>query len=355
MRIGVPRETKQGEARVALGPAEAGNLARDVHEVVVETQAGARIGHDDAAYRDHGARIGDTASTWACDLIVKVKEIQDADLPHLREGQAIFGFQQLPREPQRTRALAGRGITAIAYEMVRDARGFFPLLAPMSVLAGKLAIPAGIQCLGRKPERVLVLGAGKAGIAAAATAMDAGSRVVVLTRSQRSRDLAREALGPAAETALASREAIERHALDADLVVGAVLVVGEPTPKLLPRSLVARMKRGAAIVDVCIDGGGVAETSRATTHAQPTYVEEGVVHYCVPNMPAAVPAEASAALAAAVLPFVRELAAKGVERAVRENEALRNAVLIWKGRVAHPGIAAEAGLEYAPVAQAVPP
>lgn len=353
MRIGIPRETKPGEARVALGPREAAVLVRDGHELVVERGAGLAIGHDDAAYTAAGARIVETRSAWDCELAVKVKEIQDADLPYLCADLAIFGFQQLPREPQRTRALAARRITAIAYEMVREADGRFPMLAPMSAMAGKLAIEAGIRCLGRNPARVLVLGAGQAGMAAARAAIELGAHVVVLTRSPASRDRARGQLGSRLEADLATAAAIERHALAADLVVGAVLVVGEPTPKLLPRSLVARMPRGAAIVDVCIDGGGVAETSHATTLAQPSYVEEGIVHYCVPNMPSDVPAEASAVLACAVLPFVREIAAKGVERALRENPALGNAVLLWRGGVTHSGIAAEAGLDCVPFSATV--
>ena len=224
--------------------------------------------------------------------------------------------------------MAANGITAIAFEMVRDASGGFPLLAPMSVIAGRMAIEAGARHLGRAPRRVLVLGAGHAGRAAERAALERGASVTVLRRAS------------------ATPAAIERAALEADLVVGAVFVPGSPTPKLLPRSLVARMKPGSMIVDIAIDAGGVAATSRPTTHAEPTFVEEGVIHYCVENMPSAHPAEAAAALSAAVLPYARELAVKGIARAVRENPALRAAVLVWKGRVTHAGIAREAGLAY---------
>ncbi len=334
MRIGIPRETKEGELRVALTPAHVAILARDGHDVVVEAGAGKRIGFSDDAYRDAGARLEDSAAAWDVELVTKVKEIQDEDLPRVGAGQAVFGFHHLPGEPERTRRLAQCGATAIAFEMVGDAKGGYPLLAPMSVIAGRLAIDAGTRYLGRAPRRVLVLGAGHAGQGAARAAATLGARVDMLRRGT------------------ATPEAIERLALGADLVVGAVFVPGAPTPKLLPRALVARMKRGAVIVDVSIDAGGVAETSRPTTHASPTYVDEGVIHYCVGNMPAAVPRESAMALADAVLPFARELAAKGITRALRENPALLSGVLMWKGRVTHAGIAAEAALPYTALSDA---
>jgi alanine dehydrogenase len=334
MRIGIPRETKEGERRVGLSPDHVATLASEGHEVVIETGAGTGVGVGDSDYRAAGARIGSADDAWDSDLVVKVKEVLDSDLPHLARGSALFGFVQLPGEPQRTRALAHRGVTAIAYEMVRDAEGRFPMLAPMSVIAGRLAIDVATKHLGRLPARVLVLGAGNAGGAAAQAARQAGAHVDVLRRST------------------ASAEAVERLALAADLGVGAVRVSAEPTPKLLPRALVARMKRGAMIVDISIDGGGVAETSRTTTHAEPIFVAEGVIHYCVPNMPNADPRASAQLLADAALPFVRELASKGVERALRENAALRSAVLLWKGRVNHAGIAREAGLAYTPLSDA---
>jgi alanine dehydrogenase len=341
--IGVPRESKEGERRVALLPDAVAVLAAHGNEVRVESGAGAGVGRDDGAYRRAGAVISSADETWASDLVVKVKELQERDLAHLPEDATIFSFHHLPGEPQRARWLADRRATAIAFEMVRDDEGGFPLLAPMSLIAGQLAIEAGVRLLGRSPEAVLVLGAGNAGLSAARAASRLRARVTILTRSEESRLEAREQ-GFTAE--LATAEAIERHALDADIVVGAVFVPAQPTPKLLPRSLVARMKRGAVIVDVSIDAGGVAETSHATTHADPSYVEEGVIHYCVANMPAAVPTDGAVAISAAVLPFVRELAAKGIARAVRENPALRAGVLLWKGRLNHPGIAAEARLPY---------
>ena len=323
MIVGVPRETKEGERRIALLPRAVEEITAAGHDVRIETRAGAGVGLGDDAYRDARADIVVARDVWDSDLIVKVKEVQDADLAVMPRGAAIFAFHHLPGEPGRTRALAAKGATAIAFEMVRDARGEYPLLAPMSRIAGKMAaqrFPA---------RRVLVLGAGHAGTAAAAEARRLGAEVVVLTR------------------ATSTPENIERYALEADLVVGAVFVAGQPTPKLLPRSLVRRMKPGATLVDISIDAGGVAETSRPTTHAEPTYVEEGVVHYCVPNIPAGDPPAASAAMSEALLPYVLDLAARdSVAATLMTHRELRAAVLIWQGRVNHPGIAAEAGLPY---------
>ncbi|HYC35129.1 MAG TPA: FAD-binding protein [Usitatibacter sp.] len=350
MRIGIPRETKEGERRVALLPPAVAELASAGHEVRVEAGAGAGVDCGDDAYLAAGARRADASQAWSADLVVKVKEILEKDLPHVPQWATVFSFQHLPREPARVRDLAARGITAIAFEMVRDAHGQFPLLAPMSAIAGRMAVDIGAGLLGRDPDRVLVLGAGHAGRAAAAEARRRGVGVVVLTRGERSRDAAR---AQGFESALASTAAIEREALAAELVVGAVFVPAQPTPKLLPRPLVRRMRRGSVIVDVSIDAGGIAETSRPTTHADPVFVEEGVVHYCVANMPAANPPEATRAISSAVLPFVRTLADHGIEGAVLASPALREAVLLWRGQVTHPGIAAEAGLPFVALHEAM--
>ena len=329
MIFGVPREAKEGERRVALLPEAVGEITAEGHDVRVETRAGAGVGFDDNQYRDAGADIVVARDAWDADLVVKVKEAQEADLAVMPRGATIFSYHHLPGEPGRTRALAARGVTAIAYEMVRDRRGGFPLLAPMSRIAGRMAVE-------RFPARkVLVLGRGHAGSAAAETARKRGAEVVVLGSRE------------------ATPENVARHALDADLVVGAVFIAGEPTPKLLPRSLVRRMKPGSAIADISIDAGGVAETSRPTTHAEPTFVEEGVVHYCVPNSPAANPREAAAALSQAVLPYLLDFGARdSVALALQHNAELRGGVLLWQGRVNHAGIAAEAGLPYSPLTDA---
>jgi alanine dehydrogenase len=329
MIFGVPREAKEGERRVALLPEAVREITAEGHDVRVQARAGAGVGFDDDQYRDAGADIVVARDAWDADLVIKVKEAQVADLAVMPRGAAIFSYHHLPGEPGRTRALAERAATAIAFEMVRDRRGGFPLLAPMSRIAGRMAVE-------RFPARkVLVLGRGHAGSAAAEAARRRGSEVVVLG----SRD--------------ATPENVERHALDADLVVGAVFVAGQPTPKLLPRTLVARMKRGAAIADISIDAGGVAETSRPTTHADPTFVEEGVVHFCVANIPAGNPAESAAALSQAVLPYALDFgAADSVAAALQRNPELRGGVLLWQGRVNHEGIAAEAGLPYTPLTDA---
>ena len=342
MKIGIPREIKEGERRVALLPRDAGALAAGLHAVLVERGAGLGVGAGDDEYRRAGATPATTDEVWACPMIVKVKEMLEPDLARARPGQVIFGFQQLPGAPERTRALAARGVTAIAFETVRDAHDGFPLLAPMSVISGRMAVEALWHLLPANGPRVVVLGAGNAGSSAAAVARERGASVLVLTRSVRSRDAARDA-GFTAE--LATPESVEHSVLGADLVIGAVLKPGERTPKLLPRSLVRRMRRGAAIADISIDGGGVAETSRPTTHAAPTFVEEGIVHYCVPNIPAADPVASTEALSRAVLPLAGRLAS-GIGAALRESPGLRAGVLLWKGRVNHRGIAQEAGLPY---------
>jgi alanine dehydrogenase len=349
VRIGIARETKEGERRVALLPAHVSVLTAGGHEVCVERGAGAGIGVPDEAYRAAGARIVSAGEAWGADLVVKVKEVQPGEVALVKAGPALFGYQHLAGEPEMTRALAARGATAIAFELVRDERGGYPLLAPMSVIAGRMAVDAAARILGRELREVLVLGAGHAGLSAARAARDRGARVTVLTRSGTSRDAARRELGPAVDCGLATADAIERNALAADLVVGAVFIPGTPTPKLLPRALVARMRRGSVIADISIDAGGVAETSRPTTHAEPTFVEEGVVHYCVPNIPAADALSSAAALADALLPFVREIAARGIEGAVGENAALRAGVVLWRGHASHRGIAQEAGLPYTPL------
>lgn len=321
MRIGVPRESKPGERRAGLAPAAVATLASRGHAVLVEAGAGAGIGASDADYARAGAVTVDAAQAWGCELVVKVKEIQPGEAGLLRRGTTLFSFQHLAGEPALTREVAARGVSAIAFEMVRDDRGGYPLLAPMSEIAGAMSIAVGADLLGADPSRVLVLGAGHAGSSAARAARARGAEVTVLGRRE------------------ATRDAIESAALEADLVVGAVFVAATPTPKLLPRSLVRRMKRGAVVVDISIDAGGVAETSRPTTHAQPTFVEEGVIHYCVGNMPAADPVAATEALNAAALPYVLEMADKGVERAIRDNPALAAGVAIWQG-VAVSSIAA---------------
>ena len=357
MIIGVPRETKEGERRIALLPRAVGELKAAGHEVRIETRAGAGVDLDDNAYRNVGADIVIARDVWDSDLIVKVKEVQEADLAIMPKGATLFSFQHLPGEADRVRDLAAKGATAIAFEMVRDAREMFPLLAPMSKMAGRMAAEIGIRhhsppgdklAVGK---RVLVLGSGQAGMDAARMAGRLRAKVVILTRTKKGAEALREN-GFMAE--MATPESIERQALEADVVIGAVFMPGEPTPKLLPRDLVKRMKPGSLIIDISIDAGGVAETSRPTTHAEPTFTEEGIVHYCVPNIPAADPPAASKAISDAVLPYVLDLAAKeSVAATLMEHAELRAAVLLWQGAVTHAGIAEEAWLPYTELTDAL--
>jgi len=335
MWVGVPREVKVGEKRVALLPQEVRAIVDEGHDVQVETRAGLAVGFDDVAYRDAGAMVVTARDAWDAELVVKFKELHPEDFTHARAETAIFGFHHLVGAPHRTRAIAGHRLTAIAWEMVRDARGRLPFMAPMSRIAGRMAPAIAQRALGRAPSRVLVLGAGPCGSSAAKAAEQMGAHVTVLRR------------------ATATPEAVEREALQADLVVGAVFIAGEPTPKLLPRSLVRRMKRGAMIVDICIEEGGVAETSHPTTHEDPTYDEEGVIHYCVGNMPAAWPREASAAISEAALPYILDMGREGIEATIETNADLRGAVLIWDGKVVDPAIAQEAGLPYTSLSAAL--
>ena len=334
MIVGLPRETKEGERRVALTPLAVEELVAAGHDVQVETKAGLGAGFADDDYRGAGADLVVARDAWDCELVVKVKEVQQRELDTMPTGATIFGFHHLIGVPERARALAARNASAIAWELVRDRRGGAPLLAPMSVIAGRVSFEIATRHLGRRPARVLVLGAGPAAAEAARVSRNAGAQVTVLARR------AREGIGAA------TPEAIERHALEADLVIAAVFTPGEPTPKLLPRALVRRMKPGSMIVDISIEEGGVAETSRRTTHAKPVYVEEGVIHYCVGNIPAAYPAEASAALSQAALPYVLDMGNEGVARALLASAELRAAVLLWEGRVTHAEVARETGLPY---------
>jgi len=334
MIIGLPLETKEGERRIALTPLAVEELVAAGHDVLVETKAGVGAGFADDDYRGAGADLVVARDAWDAELVVKVKEVQERELGTIPMGATIFSFHHLIGAPERARALAARNASAIAWELIRDARGRAPLLAPMSVIAGRVSFDVALRHLGRKPARVLVLGAGPAGAEAARVARKAGAQVTVLART------AREGIEAA------TPEAVERHALEADALIAAVFTSGEPTPKLLPRALVRRMKPGSMIVDISIEEGGVAETSRRTTHAKPVYVEEGVIHYCVGNIPAAYPAEASAALSQAALPYVLDMGHEGVARALLESQELRDAVLLWEGRVTHPQVARETGLAY---------
>jgi alanine dehydrogenase len=363
MQIGVPKEIKTHEYRVGLTPASVRELVHHGHQVVVETGAGDGIGCSDAAYRVVGATVvGSAAEVFAAaDLVVKVKEPQPQEYALLREGQVLFTYLHLAPDPDQTQALIESGITAIAYETVTDAHGRLPLLAPMSEVAGRMSIQVGAHCLekeqggigvllggvpGVPPGRVAILGGGVVGTNAARMAVGLGARVTVLDKSLPRLAQLDELFDGRIQTAYANLNAIEHHVLDADLVVGAVLVPGAAAPRLVSRGLVGGMRKGSVVVDVAIDQGGCFETSRPTTHAQPTYVEEGVVHYCVTNMPGAVARTSAFALNNATLPFVLALADKGWVRAAAEDPHLRAGLNVHRGQVTHAAVARDRGFKY---------
>jgi alanine dehydrogenase len=364
MLIGVPKEIKDHEYRVGIAPAGVRALAGAGHEVLVESGAGARIGLGDELYRAAGARIAASASeVYACPMIVKVKEPQPAEVPLLREGQVLFTYFHLAADPELTRQLRERKIVAIAYETVTDAAGTLPLLTPMSEIAGRIAIQAGATALqmtnggngtllggvpGVPPGRVVILGAGTVGTHAARMAMGLGADVTLLDINLTRLRHLDELFGGRIKTRYSEADAIEKLAPEADLLVGSVLVPGKRAPKLLTRRTIQSMRPGSVLVDVAIDQGGCSETSRPTTHSEPTYIEEGVVHYCVTNMPAACARTATHALTNATLPYALQLAEKGYRRALDENPHLQNGLNLHLGHVTHPAVAADLGYPYVP-------
>jgi alanine dehydrogenase len=368
--IGVPKEIKIHEYRVGMVPANVREVTSIGHRVLVETGAGGRQGLTDEDYRTSGATIVQTAAELfaEADLIVKVKEPQSAEIRMLRAGQTIFTYLHLAPDPELTHGLLDAGATAIAYETVTSARGGLPLLSPMSEVAGRMAVQVGARCLemaqgGRgvllggtasvAPANVVVLGGGVAGLNAVRMAVGAEAQVTCLDISlDRISDLDQR-FGATLTTLLSTRQAVEEAVLEADLVIGTVLVPGAATPKLISSGLVQAMKRGSVIVDVSIDQGGCAETSRPTSHAEPTYVEHGVVHYCVTNMPGAVARTSTIALNNATLPFILALADKGVLTALREDRHLRDGLNVHDGNVTHPAVAKALGLKFIRAAEAI--
>lgn len=364
MRIGIPKEIKNHEYRVAVTPAGAATLVERGHEVVVQTQAGARIGFADEAYRAVGAGIATTAAqAWACDLVVKVKEPQPAELGFFREDLVLFAYLHLITCPDVTEGLLATRATGIAFETVTDARGALPLLVPMSEVAGRLSIQMGAWALmlpqggsgvllsgvpGVPPGKVVILGGGTVGTHAAWAAVGTGADVTLFDVSlPRLRQL-EEIFGPRLKTCYAEPVAIAHHVKDADLVVGAVLVPGKQSPKLLTRAMLRTMRPGSVFVDVGIDQGGCAETSRPTSHADPIYVEEGVLHYCVPNMPGAVARTSTLALAQATLPYIVQLAGLGWRAALRHDAGLRNGLQAARGDITYRALAEDLDRRHVP-------
>jgi alanine dehydrogenase len=366
MKVGVPKELKTHEYRVGLTPTSVREVTSHGHQVIVETNAGAGIGAADAAYQKAGAQIGDP---WAeAELIVKVKEPQPEERKKLREGQVLFTYLHLAPDPEQAKALVQSKAICIAYETVTSARGGLPLLAPMSEVAGRMSIQVGASCLekerggmgillggvpGVPPAKITILGAGVSGGSAARMAVGSGARVYALDRSLEALRRIESEFGARVVTVFSSRDAIEQHVLSADLVIGSVLVPGAAAPKLVSRQMVKDMKPGAVVVDIAIDQGGCFETSRPTTHADPIYVVDGVVHYCVTNMPGAVPRTSTYALTNATLPFVLALTNKGWKRALADDPHLRNGLNVAHGKVTHPEVARALSLPYVPPEEAI--
>jgi alanine dehydrogenase len=364
MRIGVPKEIKVLENRVGLTPESVREVVAHGHQVVVEHNAGQGIGMDDTAYQRAGASVAATAAEVfaAADMIVKVKEPQAGERKMLRRGQVLFTYLHLAPDPEQAAGLVDSGAICIAYETVTSPTGGLPLLAPMSEVAGRMAVQAGAYYLekphgglgvlvggvpGVDPAKVVVLGGGVVGTHAIDIALGMGADVWVLDRNV---DVLRRLwtqFGRPLNTVFSTRDAVERHVIAADLVIGGVLIPGAEAPKLVSRELVSRMKPGSVVVDVAIDQGGCFETSRPTTHADPVYVVDGVTHYCVANMPGGVPRTSTFALNNATLPFVLSLASKGWKRALAEDPHLRNGLNIAFGKVTCAPVAEALGYAYA--------
>jgi alanine dehydrogenase len=363
IRIGVPKEIKDHEYRVGIVPSSIQEIKAFGHEIFIETQAGAGIDISDEEYRQAGATIVNTAQEVfeKATLIVKVKEPQAQETAMLKPHHVIFTYLHLAPNKPLTEQLLESGCTAIAYETVTDVRGGLPLLAPASEVAGRMSIQAGAHCLekaqggrgillggvpGVKPAKVVVLGGGVVGTNAVTMAVGLEAHVVVIDKSlPRLREL-NAIFGNKIDTVYATRLAIEQSVLSADLVIGGVLVPGAEAPKLVSKELVSRMRKGSVLVDVSIDQGGCFETSRPTTHSHPTFMESGVVHYCVTNMPGGAPRTSTFALNNATLPFVLAIANKGYQKALLEDSHLLKGLNIHNGMVTHQAVAHALGYDF---------
>lgn len=361
MQIGVPKEIKKQEHRVGLIPSAVKEYVRHGHSVLVETGAGAGIGASDQSYVDAGAQIAQTATDVfaSSEMIVKVKEPQEIEWRQLREGQILYTYLHLAPDPEQTKGLLASGCSAIAYETITDANGTLPLLAPMSEVAGRLSIQAAARSLekhnggaglllggvpGVAPARVVIIGGGVVGTQAAKMAVGLGAEVTIMDRSLTRLKELDDLFAGRVRTLYSTTDALETEALAADVIIGAVLIPGAAAPKLLRQSLLADMKDGAVLVDVAIDQGGCFETSHATTHEDPTYIIDNVVHYCVANMPGAVPKTSSYALNNATLPHGLALADHGL--AALKDPHLRAGLNVHKGQVTYRPVAESLGLEY---------
>lgn len=364
MKIGVPKEIKDQEYRVGLTPAGVQALTAAGHEVLIEHNAGARIGFSDEDYVAAGAAIGkNAAAIYACPMVVKVKEPQAVECDMLYAGQLLFTYLHLAPEPALTRALLEKEVVGIAYETVTDECGRLPLLIPMSEVAGRLSIQAGATALqminggngtllggvpGVAAARVVIIGGGVVGTQAARMAMGLGADVTILDNNLDRLRYLDEVFGPTLHTRYADSRALAELTQTADLVIGAVLIPGKQAPKLVTREMVKQMQPGAVIVDVAIDQGGCVETARATSHTTPIYIEHDVVHYCVANMPGATARTSTLALTNATLPYVMELANKGYLQAMQDNPGLANGLNVYKGEVTYQAVADDLGYTWQP-------
>lgn len=369
MRIGVAKEIKPQEYRVALTPAGARELVQQGNEVLVETGAGVGSAFTDEAYERAGAAIASVDDVWSnADLLLKVKEPIASEYGRLREGLTLFTYLHIAADEPLTRALIESGITAIAYETVETDRGALPLLAPMSEIAGRLAPQAGADHLekpkggrgillggvaGVAPARVLVLGGGMVGYNAAVIALGMGAHVTILERSVERMRYLEQILSGRVQLLMSSSLQVEESIKDADLTIGAVLIPGALAPKLIGRELLGTMKENSVLVDVAIDQGGCAETSKATTHDDPVYTVDGVIHYCVANMPGAVPITSTRALTNVTLAYVEQLAELGTMAAVRENPELARGVNTIAGKLTYEAVAEAHGMDYTPLDDAL--
>ena len=365
MLIGVPKEIKNNEFRVGMTPTSVREAIAHGHQVIVETNAGVGIGRSDDDYRAQGAEIIDTAEEIfaRADMIVKVKEPQASERKQLREQQILFTYLHLAPDPEQTKDLVDSGAICIAYETVTDAKGRLPLLAPMSQVAGRMSVQAGAHCLERAQggqgiliggvpgvaaAKVVVIGGGVVGENAIQMAVGVGADVTVLDRNLDVLNHLAERFGPALSTMYSTSAALEQIVLEADLVIGGVLVKGAAAPKLVTRAMVAGMKAGSVLVDVAIDQGGCFETSKATTHADPTFVVDEVVHYCVANMPGAMPRTSTHALNNATLPYTLMLADRGYKDALLSSEHFLNGLNVINGKITEEAVARDLNYEYVP-------
>ena len=370
MLIGVVKEIKNHEYRVGIVPASVYELVHLGHQVVVETNAGLGIGFSDDDYLAMGAEIAQTAEVVfsIAELIVKVKEPLAEERARLREGQILFTYLHLAPDRDQTEDLINSKAICIAYETVTSNSGGLPLLAPMSEVAGRMSVQAGAQCLeksnggcglllagvpGVSPAKVVIIGGGVVGSNAAKIALGMGAKVAILDRSLEVLRRLDNQFGGSLETLYASKDALEQQVLAADLVIGAVLVPGAAAPKLVTADMIKRMRPGSAVVDVAIDQGGCFATSHATTHADPTYIVDDVVHYCVANMPGAVPRTSTVALNNATLPYIVSIANKGYKAALLEDPHLLNGLNVYKGKVTCRSVAESLGLEYVDASEAL--